>query len=77
MTTKTTQEPQPQTTESGAAPSSTYYVTNQIKDEKDDFMDKRIGLPIQSQKLSTFPLLHSLTVRSPFVKSSLTVHVGK
>lgn len=76
MTTKTTQEPQPQTTESGAAPSSTYYVTNQIKDEKDDFMDKR-RFTYTVQKLSTFPLLHSLTVRSPFVKSSLTVHVGK
>lgn len=65
MTTKTTQEPQPQTTESGAAPSSTYYVTNQIKDEKDDFMDKRrftYTVP-ETFYFSTFALAHrSLTV---------------
>lgn len=41
VTTKTTPGPRPQTTDSGAAPSSTYYVNNQVKDEKDDFKDKR------------------------------------
>ncbi|XP_061177728.1 uncharacterized protein LOC133186510 [Saccostrea echinata] len=30
----------PSTTQSGSAPSSTYFITNQVKDEKDDFIDK-------------------------------------
>lgn len=35
-----TQEPRPLTTDSGPAPSSTYYITNQVTDEKDEFGDK-------------------------------------
>ena len=35
-----TQEPRPLTTNSGPAPSSTYYITNQVTDEKDEFGDK-------------------------------------